>query len=178
MTASVYFIGLFSSNTHSLLRCSLLSLIWCSLAQQKQQIVKMRSWRTRRRLRLCVCAELPVRGAAPHPHPHPRVARAAASPVPRRTSAETESQRAPSQLRTGSAAPKTPGEEQNPHNVPCLQRCTSLAGPSAWISAAAAAAVLCLPSSMSSKGLLVVWKHAEITGVGSSTPSRWHFQNL
>ena len=93
MTASVYFIGLFSSNTHSLLRCSLLSLIWCSLAQQKQQIVKMRSWRTRRRLRLCVCAELPVRGAAPHPHPHPRVARAAASPVPRRTSAETESQR-------------------------------------------------------------------------------------
>lgn len=67
ITASVYFIRLFSSNIQNLLQHLLSSLIWCSLAQQNQPIMKIRYRRTSKRSRLCVYAKLAACSAATSP---------------------------------------------------------------------------------------------------------------
>lgn len=67
MTAYVYFIGLFSSNIQYLLQHLLLSLIWYSLVQQKQQIAKIRCWRTSKWLRPLMSAKLAPCSAATSP---------------------------------------------------------------------------------------------------------------
>lgn len=59
LTASVYFVGLFSSNIENLLRRLPQRLVWCSLAQQKPHIMKIRCCQTSKLLRSLWHSETP-----------------------------------------------------------------------------------------------------------------------
>lgn len=182
MTASVYFTRLFSSNIQSLLQLSvllLLSLTWHTLASQKQEKKKIRCWRTSGQLKSCVCTQSWQCMVKPSHPPHPcSIVHAVLHQCSNCVPMPAGTQLASSRLHMGSATPQATGGEQNPCRAHHLLWQARLAGCNAGISAATAAAILCLPSSMPFKGLLEAQKYTEITWMGSRTPDNRDFQKL